>query len=421
MFLSGDADERTKRMSGTTAGKASNQWATLLISADQALAAEVEELARSELPLGAVQTLTQYPEPPALAAALERHRSTLCLLDVATDGKDAFRVLSDLQRSNTALSVVALLAPENSDLILRCLRQGAADFLLRPLTADQLLAVLERLPAAGGNSAVSSARVFCVMPAKGGCGATTVASNLACQLGKLGNAKKVLLADLDPLTGTIAFLWKLKSSYSFVDVLNHGGALDADIWKGVVIPSHGVDVLLAPERPVHAIDQGPGPADIIRFARQNYDYIVLDTASAYGEWSLQLARSSDQILLIATTEQQSIHGASRALAYLGRNRVSRSKVQVVVNRYRSDVGLSREAIEEALATEVCHVLSSDYEDIQKALVHGKAVCGCIFSRELAALAAKISTRDMVDDPSPHPSTKPGGISSLFSRFGRRKS
>lgn len=408
-------------MSGTTGSKVSNQWTTLLICADQALAAEVEELARSGLPLGAIHTLTQYPEPSALTAALERHRAALCLLDVASDAESGFRVLSALQGASAAVPVVALLGSEDSQLILRCLRQGAADFLLRPLTADQLQAVLERLPAAGGGSAVSSSRVFCVMPAKGGCGATTVASNLACQFGKLGTAKRVLLADLDPLTGTIAFLWKLKSSYSFVDVLNHGSALDADIWKGVVIPSHGVDILLAPERPVHAIDQGPGPADIIRFARQSYDYVVLDAASAYGEWSLQLAHSSDQILLVATTEQQAIHGARRALAYLGRNRVSRSKIQIVVNRYRTDIGLDREAIEEALATEVCHVLPSDYEGIQKALVDGKAVGGCAFSRQLALLAAKIVTGDTVDEPGPNPSPKPVGISSLFSLFGRRKS
>jgi pilus assembly protein CpaE len=394
---------------------------TLLICADPAWAAEVEALARSELPLDAIHTITHYPDAAALGAALERHRSTLCLLDVATDAESAFRVLSDLQSAGTAIPVVALLGPDGSDLVLRCLRQGAADFLLRPLTADQVRAVLERLPACGGGGgAASSARVFCIIPAQGGCGATTVASNLACQLGKLGTAKKVLLADLDPLAGTIAFLWKLKTSYSFVDVLNHGSALDADIWKGVVVPSHGIDVLLAPERPVHAIDQGAGPAEIIRFARQSYDYIVLDAPNAYGEWALQLAHSSDHILLVTTTEQQSIYGARRALAYLDRNRVSRSKIQVAVNRHRTDLGLRREEIEEILAAKVRYVLPNDYDGIHRALVDGKAAAGCSFSKQLAALAAKIGAGDTAEEPEPRPAAKSGGISSLFSLFGRRK-
>ena len=52
------------------------------------------------------------------------------------------------------------------------------------------------------------------MPAKGACGATTIACNLAFQWKRLG-AKKILLADLDPLTGTLSFLLKIKSIYSF--------------------------------------------------------------------------------------------------------------------------------------------------------------------------------------------------------------
>ena len=50
------------------------------------------------------------------------------------------------------------------------------------------------------------------MPAKGAAGATTIACNLAYQCKRLG-ASKILLADLDPLTGTVSFVLKLKSTY----------------------------------------------------------------------------------------------------------------------------------------------------------------------------------------------------------------
>ena len=85
-----------------------------------------------------------------------------------------------------------------------------------------------------------------VMPAKGACGASTIACNLAFQWKRHG-AKRVLLADLDPLTGTMSFLLKIKSIYSFVDVLMRGGELDHDLWNSMVTHVQGIDVLLAPE------------------------------------------------------------------------------------------------------------------------------------------------------------------------------
>ena len=135
------------------------------------------------------------------------------------------------------------------DLILRCLRAGALDFLIQPFTADQLdaaLAKVARMQPSGEGAGKEPAKIFAVMPAKGACGATTIACNLAFQWKRLG-AKKILLADLDPLTGTLSFLLKIKSIYSFLDALQRSHELDVDLWNAMVTPVNGVDVLLAPE------------------------------------------------------------------------------------------------------------------------------------------------------------------------------
>jgi cellulose biosynthesis protein BcsQ len=84
------------------------------------------------------------------------------------------------------------------------------------------------------------------MPARGGCGASTIASNFAYHLKRTGD-KRILLADVDPLAGTLSFLPKIKSSYSFMDALARSSDIDADLWKAVVTARHGVDVLLSPE------------------------------------------------------------------------------------------------------------------------------------------------------------------------------
>jgi len=123
--------------------------------------------------------------------------------------------------------------------------------------------------------------VYCVIPAKGSCGATTIASNLACQAKQIG-AAKVLLADLDPLTSTLAFLWKLQSQYSFRDALSRVNELDDDVWKALVVNYRGVDILLSPETPASCIEETHYLGGLVDHFRRAYDAIFLDLGNPYG-------------------------------------------------------------------------------------------------------------------------------------------
>ena len=143
------------------------------------------------------------------------------------------------------------------------------------------------------------------MPAKGGCGASTIASNFAYQLKRLGD-KRILLADLDPLAGTLSFLLKIKSNYSFMDVLARSSEIDADLWKAMVTNRQGVDVLLSPEVMTEGMTELTDASSIIEYARGAYDLVVLDTGSVYGEWNLSQAQIADEILLVTTNELTSL-------------------------------------------------------------------------------------------------------------------
>jgi pilus assembly protein CpaE len=210
------------------------------------------------------------------------------------------------------------------------------------------------------------------MPAKGACGATTVACNLAFQW-KRTSGKKVLLVDMDPLTGNLSFLLKVKSVYSFLDALQRSSELDADLWGAMVRPVHGVDVLLAPDLMLDQNQDLRDPSPILEYARHAYDVVILDTSSVYTEWNLNIARAANELLLVTTNELPALQAAQRALSYLDTNRIGRWKIRLVVNRYLRDVGLSREVIGTALHTEVFETLPSDYDAVQKALLDGKPI------------------------------------------------
>ncbi len=389
------------------------QWKVLLVCPNGSLIEELSPLLAAHLPFSPALELRQYPPRAVLAEALQNQGANICFVDVSVNQDSATALLGELCKLDPKLPIVAIHQGNDPNYIIRTLRQGATEFLFRPVTAEHFIPVMERLSASRGGTGVRQSKIYCVMPAKGACGASTVACNLAYYCGKAG-AGKVLLVDLDPLTGTISFQLKLRQGYSFMEALNRGHHLDEDIWKGLVVKSSGIDILLAPDQPVHAIGENYSAGAILEFARSLYDIIVVDTASAYGQWSHSIARGSDEILLITTNELPALQSTQRALAYLERSQIDHVKISVIVNRYHEDIGLSSDMIGTALHTDVFHLIPSDYEGVQRALVDGKPIPSSTpVGKALMKLAGKLTG---MQRPAPPPKTSP--LAGLFS-FLRR--
>jgi pilus assembly protein CpaE len=374
---------------------------------------DLKPLLNAQLAGSTVSYLRSYPSPRDLAGTFSGGGTHLVFLDAASDYDQAMQLLGEMSRMGPGVQVLALLSGNDPDMILGCLRAGALDFLIQPFTADQLEAALAKLarvqPAEGTGK--EPAKIFAVMPAKGACGATTVACNLAFQWKRLG-AQRILLADLDLLAGTLSFLLKIKSVYSFLDVLQRANELDVDLWNAMVTPVNGVDVLLAPELITDGMQDLRDPAPILEYARHVYDIVVIDAGGVYGEWNLNQARQANELLLVTTNELPALQAAQRALSYLDTNRIGRWKVRLVVNRYHRDVGLSREVIGTALHTEVFDSLPSDYEAVQTALMEGKPIpASTPFGKGIMQLADRLGGRS---DGMKKPSSL-GGLFGLFSR------
>lgn len=401
------------RESGPAASKRA-----LIISPNERMAGEIGPLLQQKRPGTQISPLNFYPSPREISQDLPGIE--LVLLDASAEPGHALQLLTEITRIAT-VPVLVLLDADDPSFILRCLRAGAADFLLRPFTGDQVEAVLAKLsrlqPVPESGSGPDTCKIIAVMPAKGACGATTIACNLAFHWKRSGGGR-VLLADLDPLTGTISFLLKIKSVYSFLDVLQRGNELDEDLWRAMVTNVSGVDVLLAPELLTEAPRELNDPGAILNYARHSYDVVVLDAGSVYGEWNLNQARAADELLLVCTNELPALQAAQRALSYLDTNRIGRWKVRLVVNRYQREVGLSRDVIGTALHTEVFESVPSDYDAVQKALMEGRPVSpGSTFGKSLSQLAQRLGGPAQTDGA--EPAKKKNGTRGLFGLFSKK--
>jgi len=389
------------------APKKLGQWKILLIVPDQEMLEGLKTLAAKLLPFSQVNELRSYPTRAVLEEALTDYGVTLCLVDSTTNQDWAQALLSDLAMLNAKLPVVAVHGQSEPDFILRTLRAGATEVLIQPFGEDQFVSVIERLNATHG-SGQRSGKLIALIPAKGACGASTLSCNVAYFARKSSN-QRVLLADLDPLTGTIPVLLKLKSGYSFVDALTRTHSLDEDIWRGLVANWNGIDALLSPEQPAHGIDLQSDASGLLQFAGMLYDFAVADTNVPFGAWALSIARQADELLLVTTNELASLQAAQKALAYFDRNRIERSKTRVVVNRFSKDFGLGQEVIEAALHTEVYHTIPSDYETVNRSLVEGSAIpTTTAVGRSIQSLVEKLTGKTIRSE-----SPKTTSLANLF--------
>jgi pilus assembly protein CpaE len=396
--------------------QSASNWKYLVICPSQGITKDIQQTFTGKMPHAELLEIPVYPPTAGLLEVITVQRPDVCLADVVSDSERGLNLIKELTGMQPKLPIIAIIPGNDTDLILRCLRAGASEFLYHPLDHPQIEEVIGRLvaknPLVRGSG--KSGRVIAVVPAKGACGASTVASGLAYNWKK--KAGKILLADLDPLTGTISFLLKLKSQYSFMDVVTLTQNLDSDLWRSLITQTHGIDVLLAPEGAVDGIHDLTDASPILDYARWNYETTIIDACSTYGPWNLSLLRLADEILLVSTNELPSLQATQRALNYMDQNRIERSKIKLVVNRYNKDVGLSKEVIETAIRCEVFQVLPSDFEGVQRAMIEGKpSPTSAPFGKGLAQLAEKMGGASTETAKPAKSSSAWGGLLNLFSR------
>jgi pilus assembly protein CpaE len=403
-------------MSQPDAAKFAGNWKALFICPKQQIIRDLAPLLTHYLPNFAGAELNVIPSRRQITEAIAVEQPNLCFLEVSDAPDRSLAVIPDLLRADPKLPIIVVLLSNDPEQVLRCLRQGASDFLIHPFVPEHVEAALHKISRLQPSRGKMPGKVYCVMPAKGGCGASTIASNFAHQL-KRHDEKRILLADLDPLAGTLSFLLKIKSNYSFMDVLARSSEIDADLWKAMVTDRHGVDVLLSPEVMTEGMTELSDASSIIEYARSAYDLVVLDTGSVYGEWNLSQARLADEILLVTTNELTALQAVQRALSYLDSNNIGRYKIRLIVNRYDRHVGLSKDVIGTALHTDIFHILPTDYEAIQKALMEGKPLPpNTNFGKGVAGLVDRL-----VGGAEPVSSKKSGSLSGLLSLFSRTSS
>jgi pilus assembly protein CpaE len=292
------------------------------------------------------------------------------LLDIATDGVSAaLRALELLHQEFPDSAVFAVGPMTHPQLIVSAMRAGVREYIDRPTTTTDLLDAFVRLSTTRRKPGRENSRgkVFTIVNAKGGSGATTVAVNLALALQSVRHS--TALVDLAPL-GHCTLHLNLKPAFTVSDALTNLHRLDASLLESFMARhDRGLQVLAGAVAPV-AIE--PSASDFARLFDTMvglFRYIVVDASSRLDSATRLVSNLSEKILLIAHADVASLWSAGRVAQYLGETG-SRDRFALVLNRYRKVAGFNEAETEAAIGAPVLWRIPNQYFAVSSAIDRG---------------------------------------------------
>lgn len=191
-------------------------------------------------------------------------------------------------------------------------------------------------------------KVITVFSAKGGCGKSTLATNLAVTLA--AGDKRVCLVDLDLAFGDVAILLQLSPERTIAEAIGLADQIDETGFRALLTRYRpGLEVLLAPIKPAASEEVGPELiTELLHLARADFDFIVVDTASALTGQMLAALDATHHYLLVTTPELPALKNLRVTLDTFDLLDYRRDARTVVLNRADSKVGLSMPDIQRAL-------------------------------------------------------------------------
>lgn len=352
----------------------------VLVCPDPRLREPVQKALGAQMDLIDLSDLQGYADLATILAA----GPELCLVDVGSHRIKGLEIVK--LASEAGIAVIALHQSSQPDLILEALRAGAGEFLFDPINPQDLANAVARL-ARRPPAAIRTQRgkIWLVMPAKGVVMATFLSCHLAERLARR-TALRVLLADFDPVQGSVGFLLKLTTQFSLVEALADPAHLERDLWKKLTTRHGATDVLLAPEKPQLDLFDPVGAGPVLEFLRRNYDVAIADSPGPVSRWQLQLARLCDELVLVTSNDVATVQATQRMLRLLEGEGVPRARIRLLLHVKRRESSLSHASIETALQRPIFHTLPGDGDEAQMASSEGKQLpAGSHLSKSIDAM------------------------------------
>lgn len=310
--------------------------------------------------------ISLYPSVDDLPGIIEPD-SDCVIVDLDTNPEQAFEVIENLCSSNSTITVMVYSATSDSQLLVRCMRAGAREFLTEPVLPASAAEALVRAAARRDEvkrqkTAVGKLLVF--VGAKGGCGVTTVTCNFAVALAKYS---KVALLDLDPQLGEAALTLNVRSSFTTLDAFQNLHRLDGDFLSGLMSKhTSGLAVLGAPDQIPETQPSTDGLGHLLRVAREDFSHVIVDTGACSIETYEMLFDMATTVYLVTQVSVADLRNANRFVKRYFSG-PERDKLEIVLNRYTPrNIEIDDEGVSKALTLPAKWRIPNDFAAAHRA-------------------------------------------------------
>jgi len=375
------------------------ELSVVIVASDSEQRAVLQVLVDGTSVAHAVHTCASYPVAATdpVARRIQSANADVILVDIPADNPTpALHAIELLQHELPDSALFAVGGMNPAQLIVNAMRAGAREFIPRPSTTTDLLEAFVRLTTTQRKARREDNRgkMFAIVNAKGGSGATTVAVNLALALhASHGNTA---LVDIAPL-GHCALHLNLKPLFTMADAVRNLHRLDSSLLESFMTRhGGGMQLLAGPTNPVGTESSTAEYAKLFDLLVSHFRYIVVDASSRMDTTTRLVANLAQTVLMVAHTDVASLWSAARVQQYLSENS-SRDKVHLVLNRFRKITGFSESDAEAAAGVKLLWKIPNQYFAVSTAIDRGVPLLQQThteIARSFTGLASRLTENDL---------------------------
>ncbi len=366
--------------------------------------------------------------------AVEKARKVkpdVILMDINMPEMDGIAATEAITADDPSIQVIIMSVQGETDYLRRAMLAGAREFLIKPVSADDLYKSIRHVhklgatrprqpaqPAGGGEEQAPKRRgprgqLVAVFSPKGGVGTSVVSANLAIALRQFTN-KKVALVDANLMLGDLNVILNLVSSTTIVDLSKRIVELDADLLNDVLVThTSQVKVLLAPPNPQEGeVITAEHIQTILELMCQEFDYVIVDTQSSFQELTLAVLDNADRIILLMTLEMTCIKNIKQFLEIADLLEYSRDKLLLVLNKADNRLGIRVDNVENNIQHKVAvQIGNAVQQEVTLSINQGVPMVidkrDHRFSKDIFGLAREVmGVSDTDEGPAEQADTKP---------------
>jgi pilus assembly protein CpaE len=315
---------------------------------------------------GQIREFISYPPGIGDVSRMLENNFDVVLVDLDSDPEYALDLVESICAHNLATAMV-YSAQADPNLLVRCMRVGAREFLTMPFNQGAMAEALVRASAlrlAVRPSKKAGGKLYVFLGAKGGAGTTTLACNYAVSLAE-ESRQKTLLIDLNLPMGDAAINLGIRAEYSTVNALQNFSRLDSHFLSSLLVQHNsGLYVLAAPTELATTQVSDDAIDKLLDIARQEFDYVVVDAGSRLDLQHTRLFDETATLYLVTQVGIPELRNSNRLISKLSSE--GSPKLEIVINRYdprNQEIG--EDHITKALTREAEWKIPNNYAAVRK--------------------------------------------------------